>query len=102
MPLGAVLRRLGERGVEHLLVEGGSEVFTSFLEEREADNFALFVAPLLLGGMRAPSLLGGRGFDSPAAGIQVSGLSARKSDRDLLVEGWFRDPARPRKARQGR
>jgi len=96
VPLAPLLRRLGEHGVQHLLVEGGSHVFTSFLEEEEADHFLLFLAPLFLGGATAPTLFGGRGFDRPSEGLKAYGLQVRKSDRDLLVEGRFRDPNKTR------
>ncbi|MCL2626193.1 MAG: bifunctional diaminohydroxyphosphoribosylaminopyrimidine deaminase/5-amino-6-(5-phosphoribosylamino)uracil reductase RibD [Cystobacterineae bacterium] len=48
--LGGLLKKLGARGCTHLLVEGGAEVFTSFLEEGLADEIWLFLAPKLMGG----------------------------------------------------
>ncbi len=45
----AVLKRLVREGLLHVLVEGGAEVYSSMLAERLVDEFALFVAPRLLG-----------------------------------------------------
>ncbi|MDD5067590.1 MAG: bifunctional diaminohydroxyphosphoribosylaminopyrimidine deaminase/5-amino-6-(5-phosphoribosylamino)uracil reductase RibD [bacterium] len=61
--LGFVLKALAERDVTRLLVEGGSEVFYSFLSRGLADKLVLFMAPLLLGGaVSAKGFIGGRGF----------------------------------------
>lgn len=44
-----VLKKCGQAGLNHLLVEGGAEVFTSVLEEGLADEVKLFVAPIIIG-----------------------------------------------------
>jgi len=49
LPLRQVLRRLGELGVVHLMVEGGAGVFTQFIERGLWDDLRLFVAPKLAG-----------------------------------------------------
>jgi diaminohydroxyphosphoribosylaminopyrimidine deaminase/5-amino-6-(5-phosphoribosylamino)uracil reductase len=50
LSLLGVLRRCHEAGLNHLLVEGGSEVFTSVLSQGLADELTLFVAPTIIGG----------------------------------------------------
>lgn len=47
--LPEVLDKLAKSGVMSILVEGGAEVFTSFLEARAVDRVVWFVAPRLLG-----------------------------------------------------
>ena len=49
LSLRQVLRRLAEVGVVHLMVEGGAEVFTQFIERGLWDDLRLFVAPKLAG-----------------------------------------------------
>jgi len=44
-----LLRRLGREGVLQVLVEGGAEVYGSFLTERLADELVVFIAPKLIG-----------------------------------------------------
>jgi 2,5-diamino-6-(ribosylamino)-4(3H)-pyrimidinone 5'-phosphate reductase len=61
-----LLRRLRDRGVERLLVEGGGELNWSFLEQDLIDELYVTIAPCLLGGRDAPTLLEGRGLEMAA------------------------------------
>jgi 5-amino-6-(5-phosphoribosylamino)uracil reductase len=45
---------LGDRGVQRLMVEGGSKVHTQFLTDNLADELQLVVAPFFVGDSRAP------------------------------------------------
>jgi 2,5-diamino-6-(ribosylamino)-4(3H)-pyrimidinone 5'-phosphate reductase len=62
--LSSLLRRLGERGIETLLVEGGATVMWSFLKEGLADELSVFVGSMIIGGMKSPTLADGDGFES--------------------------------------
>lgn len=60
--LKELLRRLAERGVERLLVEGGGELNWAFVRDDLVDEVYVTIAPALLGGRDAPSLLEGDGL----------------------------------------
>ncbi len=49
-----VLEQLCEQGVVSVLVEGGSEVFSSFLKEKLVDEIQIFIAPKILGKNALP------------------------------------------------
>lgn len=49
-----ILADLKDRGVEHLMVEGGSSLHTRFLAENLADEIHLAIAPFFVGDDRAP------------------------------------------------
>ena len=51
--LSALLRRLGELGVNSLLVEGGARIITGFLQARLVDRLVLTIAPVVVGGLNA-------------------------------------------------
>lgn len=51
--LPALLNRLGELGINSLMVEGGARVITSFLAERLVDGLVLTIAPVFVGGLHA-------------------------------------------------
>jgi riboflavin-specific deaminase-like protein len=54
---GKMLDDLGSRGVERLMVEGGSTIHTAFLSQGLADELQLAIAPLIVGEADAPSFL---------------------------------------------
>ncbi|HVL88394.1 MAG TPA: 2,5-diamino-6-(ribosylamino)-4(3H)-pyrimidinone 5'-phosphate reductase [Candidatus Thermoplasmatota archaeon] len=62
--LPLVLAELAARGVGWLLVEGGGRVLASFLRQRLADEFLVYVAPTVVGG-GAPTPADGEGALSP-------------------------------------
>lgn len=57
-----LFRRLREDGVERLLVEGGGEINWEVVRHDLLDELYVTVAPALLGGRDAPTLLEGDGF----------------------------------------
>ncbi|MEI8206712.1 MAG: bifunctional diaminohydroxyphosphoribosylaminopyrimidine deaminase/5-amino-6-(5-phosphoribosylamino)uracil reductase RibD [Kiritimatiellales bacterium] len=60
-PLKKILLELGKHGVMHVLCEGGGELAGSLVRTGLVDEFALFVAPALLGGDGVP-MVGKKGW----------------------------------------
>ena len=60
--LPELLRRLKQRGVDRLLAEGGGELNWALVRKDLVDELYVTVAPVLLGGRDAPTLLGGAGL----------------------------------------
>jgi len=87
--LPGVLAELGRREIASLLVEGGSRVFTSFIEGRLADKAVLTFAPLLVGGSGAPGLFGGEGAACLAGAVPLKRTRSFALGEDLVVEGYF-------------
>jgi len=52
----AVLKKLHAAGVVSVLVEGGHEVFQSFIDAKMVDELQVFIAPILLGKKALPFL----------------------------------------------
>jgi 2,5-diamino-6-(ribosylamino)-4(3H)-pyrimidinone 5'-phosphate reductase len=59
--LQRLLDHLATRGVQTILVEGGSTVIGSFLSQGLADELKVFVSSRVLGGPAGPTLAGGPG-----------------------------------------
>ena len=84
--LNRLLASLLASGVTSLLVEGGGATHWSFFRAGLVDRVAVFVAPRLLGGDRAPSAVAGRGFPlSEAPGLRD--LEVERVGDDVLVTG---------------
>jgi diaminohydroxyphosphoribosylaminopyrimidine deaminase/5-amino-6-(5-phosphoribosylamino)uracil reductase len=85
--LEALCAELGRRGVLSVLVEGGGETHAAFLEADLCDRLILHVAPLAIGGKRAPSWLGGEGVARLGAAPRFHPVGRpRLVGPDLLLE----------------
>jgi len=85
--LGAALSRLGDRGIESLLLEGGAEVHAAAWDEDLVDFVSIYVCPQTIGPGGVP-FLSGRTFDARR-------LTDRREERlgpDTLIEGYVHGP----------
>ncbi|WP_141327751.1 bifunctional diaminohydroxyphosphoribosylaminopyrimidine deaminase/5-amino-6-(5-phosphoribosylamino)uracil reductase RibD [Myxococcus faecalis] len=83
--LKALLRRLARSGHNHVLVEGGAEMYGSFLREKLADELALFLAPKLL-GREGMSWAGDLGVKEMAQALAVKDLTFEQHGPDILLQ----------------
>jgi diaminohydroxyphosphoribosylaminopyrimidine deaminase/5-amino-6-(5-phosphoribosylamino)uracil reductase len=87
--LESVLAELGKRNIASLLVEGGSQVLTSFIEGRFADKIVLTLSPKLIGGTTALSFLEGGGPVSIKGSLPIKNLRCFPIGDDRMIEGYF-------------
>ncbi len=92
LDLEEVLADLASAGAQSVLVEGGGKTLAAFLEAGLADEVALFVAPVLLGGRGGTPLLERATVREPALGWRLEEVRRIPLGQDLLVV------ARPRPA----
>lgn len=59
-----LLEILHNRGIRTLLVEGGETVIWSFLKQKLADDFYIFIGSMVIGGVDSPTPAGGEGAES--------------------------------------
>jgi diaminohydroxyphosphoribosylaminopyrimidine deaminase / 5-amino-6-(5-phosphoribosylamino)uracil reductase len=85
--LSPLLKRLGQRGVTNLIVEGGSELNAAFLKAELVKAVRLYVAPMLLGGLQSTGLIGGKSPRRLSQGVQLKSLRTRRLGADLVIEG---------------
>ncbi len=87
--LPALLRLLGERQVQSLLVEGGAETLGAFFDQSLVHQFNFFYAPKILGGINAPGMVGGQGVAHLGEAHIVRNLAIRRLGVDLLITGYL-------------
>lgn len=73
-----VLHLLGELGITSLFVEGGATVNESFLKAHAINKVITYIAPKLIGGKNAPTIIGGDGY---AAMSEIMELEVREFSR---------------------
>ncbi len=76
---------LVRRRLDPVMVEGGSEVLASVLRSREFDRLTVYVAPLLIGGRTAPSLLAGPESPDEAHAIPLEFVSSEREGAGTLL-----------------
>jgi diaminohydroxyphosphoribosylaminopyrimidine deaminase / 5-amino-6-(5-phosphoribosylamino)uracil reductase len=87
--LPALLQLLGQRQVQSLLVEGGAEVLGAFFDQHLVHQFNFFYAPKILGGRKAPGMVGGHGILHLGEAHIARNLAIRRLGVDLLVSGYL-------------
>jgi len=87
--LKSCLHKLGEMGMMSLLVEGGSQISGSFLDQGLIDKILLFLSPKLIGDHQAPGIFGGHGVASLKDVVLLKEVKVRKIGEDILLEGYL-------------
>jgi diaminohydroxyphosphoribosylaminopyrimidine deaminase/5-amino-6-(5-phosphoribosylamino)uracil reductase len=89
------MRELGRREITSAMIEGGGRLATSALQAGIVDKLVLLLAPLLIGGRKAPTLWQGEGAEKLAEALQVRQLSVERLGQDLILEGYLKEPVGP-------
>jgi diaminohydroxyphosphoribosylaminopyrimidine deaminase / 5-amino-6-(5-phosphoribosylamino)uracil reductase len=86
--LTGVLRELGARSLQSLLVEGGATMAGEFLEAGLVNKITFFIAPKIVGGTGAPGAVGGNGVEKMSAALELENVSVVQRGKDLEVTGY--------------
>ena len=85
--LGALLEELGRRDLLSVLVEGGAEVQGAFFDAGLVDAVVAFLAPIVIGGEKAPSAIGGAGVKTLSDASRLQDLEVTRLGDDLMLSG---------------
>ncbi len=83
-----LMKKLAEREVSIVLVEGGGTLNYSLLEQSLIDKLFIFIAPLIIGGTKSPTAFSGSGIASLNKAWAVEDIEMKQFDRDLLLIGY--------------
>jgi diaminohydroxyphosphoribosylaminopyrimidine deaminase/5-amino-6-(5-phosphoribosylamino)uracil reductase len=87
--LQLLMKALGKEEITSVLIEGGERINTSALEEGIVDKVVFFFAPYILGGTKAPMIVGGKGVATVADGLRLERIKIRRFGDDVMVEGYL-------------
>jgi diaminohydroxyphosphoribosylaminopyrimidine deaminase/5-amino-6-(5-phosphoribosylamino)uracil reductase len=87
----SALEQLGESGIASILLEGGPHLAGAFYDAGAVDELRLFMAPKLLGGRGARSIVEGVGIEKVGDALEAIDWHWEPSGRDLLVTARLRE-----------
>ena len=79
-----------DHGITSLIVEGGSSVHSQFLARGLWQKMILFVAPMVVGGAKAPSLFGGEGVQRLTEAHRFRFDRVEMAGSDLMITAYPR------------
>ncbi len=83
-----LMKRLGELGIDSLLIEGGSTLNFSAIESRIVHRVKAFISSKIFGGDGAKTAVGGSGFETISMASMLQNIEVYKiDDTDILVKG---------------
>lgn len=83
--LRKLLEKLSELGVKKILLEGGPTLNWEMLKHGLVDEIRISIAPVIVGGERAKTLVEGEGIPLVKKGIKLKLTGIEKVGKDLLL-----------------
>lgn len=85
LSLSELMKDLGRRGINRLLVEGGPAIISSLFRERLVDEVVLFISPRFMG--MGKGITDGLRFQCMESTIRVRDVRIGQMGNDLILEG---------------
>jgi diaminohydroxyphosphoribosylaminopyrimidine deaminase/5-amino-6-(5-phosphoribosylamino)uracil reductase len=89
--LKQLMTELGKRRIMSVLVEGGSILFGSLFDQQLVDKVVAFVAPIIIGGEKAKTAIGGRGIEKITDVVKLKNLSVDRFGDDIMFIGYVKE-----------
>lgn len=87
--LADLMRQLGEMKIDSVLIEGGSTLNYSALDEGIVDKVITFIAPKIIGGKSAKTPVGGEGLSKINHAFILKDIKITRFDEDMMIEGYL-------------
>ena len=84
IPLPELLKKIGQDNKSSIMVEGGAQIFTSFIKENLSDRIVFFIAPKILGSGK--ETIGDLGINLIDDCIQLKDMKFKKIGQDFMVD----------------
>ena len=79
--------KLGQKGIDSILLEGGATLNAAFLEADCVDEVYAFIAPKIIGGEHSKSPVGGQGIELMKDAVMLKDIKIETFDNDILIKG---------------
>jgi diaminohydroxyphosphoribosylaminopyrimidine deaminase/5-amino-6-(5-phosphoribosylamino)uracil reductase len=88
LDLTALMKRLGDRSITSVLLEGGATLMGAMIRERLVDKFFFFKAPKILGGNDGIPMAAGPGPKTMDGSLCIKDVRIRRLGDDFLFTGY--------------
>lgn len=88
--LNWLMKVLGKKKIDSILVEGGGRLHASFLEKNLINRVYAYIAPKLIGGNAALSPIEGNGIEKMHAAKQLEEIEIERLGDDIVINGILR------------
>ena len=78
--------KLGQKGIDSLLLEGGATLNAAFLQAGCVDEVYAFIAPKIIGGEHSKSPVGGQGIELMKDAITFQNVEIEQIENDILIK----------------
>ena len=78
--------KLGQKGIDSLLLEGGATLNAAFLQAGCVDEVYAFIAPKIIGGEHSKSPVGGQGIELMKDAITFNKVEIEQIENDILIK----------------
>lgn len=83
--LRELMVKLGEMGIDGIMLEGGGTINYSAIEQDIVNEVVLFIAPKIIGGQWSPTPVAGEGIDLMSKAMQFSLMEVSRIDEDIML-----------------
>jgi len=88
--LKKLMERLGEKGIDSILLEGGGTLNEAALEAGIIKKAYVYIAPKIIGGKEALTPIEGKGRKQMSDAFQLEDITIIKFENDFCIEGYLR------------
>ncbi|MCK9152499.1 2,5-diamino-6-(ribosylamino)-4(3H)-pyrimidinone 5'-phosphate reductase [Methanobacterium alcaliphilum] len=81
-----LMRKLKNKGINTLMLEGGSTLNFSMIENGLVDEVRICIAPMIVGGVNAKTLVDGEGFDFMKDAAKLKLKNSYDLGKDFILE----------------
>lgn len=85
-----LMKELGERKIDSILLEGGGTLSYSALKEGIVDKVMTFIAPKIIGGRDSKTPVEGDGIEFMKDAINLKNIEVQRFDEDILIQGYLK------------
>lgn len=85
-----LMKELGERKIDSILLEGGGTLSYSALKEGIVDKVMTFIAPKIIGGRDSKTPVEGDGIEFMKDAINLKSIEVQRFDEDILIQGYLK------------